>query len=782
MKTSTKLLSYLLLFFFLGAGTLSFANGHPVASCPSATISYAGSPYCSNAGTASVTLTGDAGGYYSSAPGLVIDVNTGDVDLSNSTSGSYTVTYTIPANNTCSEFTTTANITVTAAPNASFYYAGSPYCTNGGTAYVNFTGTLGGTFYNSKDILAIDPFTGTVDLGSSTPGTYTVWYTVDVAGGCGPFITSATITISAAPYALISYPNSPYCSSSGNIKVYLQGDGGGIFSSSAGLVIDANTGLIDPAASTPGTYTVYYMVSNNCGSYTTSTSIIIISAPYVSISYDNSPYCSNAGIAYVTFIGTGGGTYSSSAGLTIDASNGQIDLAASTPGDYTVNYTVSLGNCSTTAYAAVTITAAPNASIFYPSSPYCTNGGLAYVNLNGTPGGTFSAPAGLAINSTTGTVDLTSSTEGTYTVTYYVASSGGCSDFSTTTDIAITAAPTASFSYPNSPYCSGGGTAMVSFTGATGGTFSSTPNLSIDSNTGTVDLAASIPGDYTVYYILTGGTCGGLHVLAGITINATPNPSISYTGSPYCSASGIASVTQFGTGGGTYSAGAGLSLNTFNGDVDLSASTPGDYTVTYTVSENGCTVSTNATITIVAAPFAMIAYNGSPYNSSAGTASVTIMGDTGGTFSSDPGLAINSTTGDIDLASCIPGTYTVTYTITPSSPCGVFTTSANVTIIGNIIIRTNTQHVNNGNHPALTVYPNPVTGSTLTLQLRNMDMGTYTVSLYNSLGQKVFTKQLQYSDGKSTIFIDIKNLLHGTYELILTDKKNKSLTKRIIKK
>ena len=79
-----------------------------------ATISYAGSPYCLNAGTASVTQTGTTGGTYSSTAGLSINASTGAITLGTSTAGTYTVTYTIAATASCPMFTTTASVTISA--------------------------------------------------------------------------------------------------------------------------------------------------------------------------------------------------------------------------------------------------------------------------------------------------------------------------------------------------------------------------------------------------------------------------------------------------------------------------------------------------------------------------------------------------------------------------------------------------------------------------------------------------------------------------------------------
>ncbi|MGB4937647.1 MAG: hypothetical protein WBO30_11575, partial [Ferruginibacter sp.] len=218
------------------------------------------------------------------------------------------------------------------------------------------------------------------------------------------------------------------------------------------------------------------------------------------------------------------------------------------------------------------------ATISYAGSPYCSNAGTANVTLTGTSGGTFSAaPAGLSLNTSTGAVDLGASMPGTYTVTYSVSSGGGCPLFTTTASITITALPTATISYPGSPYCSNGGTATVTQTGTAGGTYSSTAGLSINASTGAVDLGASAPGTYTVTYTIAAGSgCPAVPVTTTITITALPTATIAYTGSPYCSNAGTATVTQTGTAGGTYSAvPGGLSISPTTGTVTLGTSVPG---------------------------------------------------------------------------------------------------------------------------------------------------------------------------------------------------------------
>jgi Ig-like domain CHU_C associated/Secretion system C-terminal sorting domain len=414
-------------------------------------------------------------------------------------------------------------------------------------------------------------------------------------------------------------------------------------------------------------------------------SYTVAAAPTNIISYAGTPYCSNSGTANVTNTGTLGGIYSSTAGLSINATTGAINLAASTAGTYTVTYTIaSAGSCAVyTSTTAVTINTAPSAAISYAGSPYCSNAATATVTRTGTTGGVYSSTAGLSINATTGAVTLASSTPGIYTVTYTVAAAGGCALFTTTANVTITAAPSATISYAGSPYCSNVATATVTRTGTTGGVYSSTTGLSINATTGDVNIATSTAGTYTVTYtVAAAGGCALFTTTAPITITAAPAATISYGAAPYCSNSGTATVTSTGTTGGVYSSTTGLSINATTGAVTLATSTAGTYTVTYTVAAaGGCaTFTTTAPITITAAANATINYAGSPYCQAATTATVTRTGNAGGVYSSTTGLLINTTTGDVDVAASTAGTYVVTYTIAANAGCAIFTTTANITI------------------------------------------------------------------------------------------------------
>ena len=171
------------------------ANVDDVAVVASATISYAGSPYCSNAGTATVTRTGVAGGTYSSTAGLTINPATGDITLGTSTPGTYTVTYTIAASGGCPSVYTTTSVTINAGPSATISYSPNPVCISGATENVTQTGTGGGTYSAAPAGLTINPATGAITLSTSLPNTYTITYTIAASGGCPVYTTTTTLSI-----------------------------------------------------------------------------------------------------------------------------------------------------------------------------------------------------------------------------------------------------------------------------------------------------------------------------------------------------------------------------------------------------------------------------------------------------------------------------------------------------------------------------------------------------------------------------------------------------------
>ncbi|AXE21999.1 hypothetical protein DR864_29485 (plasmid) [Runella rosea] len=146
----------------------------------------------------------------------------------------------------------------------------------------------------------------------------------------------------------------------------------------------------------------------------------------------------------------------------------------------------------------------------------------------------------------------------------------------------------------------------------------------------------------------------------------------------------------------------------------FSGLTPAAYTFQVrTTADTTCvTTSASQTINVVPVPSATINYAGSPYTNS-GIASVTLTGIMGGIFSSTPGLLLNASTGEVNLAGSIPDNYIVTYTIAASGVCPAFETTDTLQILTKTTLIfvniANTNPVQNG-ASWLTAYANLQSG------------------------------------------------------------------------
>ncbi|MBX2923047.1 MAG: gliding motility-associated C-terminal domain-containing protein [Chitinophagaceae bacterium] len=444
-------------------------------------------------------------------------------------------------------------------------------------------------------------------------------------------------------------------------------------------------------ADIPGATSATLLVSNNmqatdAGKYTLtvtggdgcatkdSLNVTVDLLPTATISYPNALYCTT-GTAVVTQTGQGGGTYSSTTGLVIDAATGEIDLGASTAGVYTVTYSFTDGTCPNTTTADITINQQPAVAITDPAA-VCMPNTVDLTTASVTTGSTtglnytyFTDAAGTATLSNPNAV----ATSGTYYIKGTTAA--GCSDIQPVT-VTINPLPVASISYSGSPFCATG-TAVVIQTGQTGGTYSSTTGLSVDAATGEINLATSTAGTYIVTYTFTDGTCSNTDT-AHVVINPVPNVVITSPAavcSPNTVNITVAAVTAGSTSGLTYTYFTDAAGTTSLSDPNAVAAS-GTYYIKGTTAA-GCTDIKPVVVVINPLPVATISYSGTPFCAT-GTATVTQTGQTGGTYSSTTGLSINSATGAINLSASTAGTYTVTYTFTDGTCSN--TTTASVTI------------------------------------------------------------------------------------------------------
>lgn len=342
---------------------------------------------------------------------------------------------------------------------------------------------------------------------------------------------------------------------------------------------------------TAGTYNVVLTATNQWGSKTSSPFVVTVNDQLdATFSYSNATYCSNAGNQTPTVVDAGTFT-ATPAGLSINASTGVVNLAASTAGTYTVTNTAS-GACPDTKTTSITINAAANSAFNYPSNTICISDG------DQTPttaeAGTFtSTPAGLTfVSATTGVIDVDNSTAGTYTITHSVP--GTCPS-TTNVNVTLTSNPDASFTYAQGAYCSDATDPVPVFgTGASGGVFSASPSgLNINSNSGLIDLSASTAGTYTVTNnIAAVGSCPASSENFTVVVNALPNVTLAAL-TDVCIYHNAFTLTGGAPVGGTYS-GTGVTAGSFN----PATAGLGTKTITYSYTDaNNC--SSTATNTIL---------------------------------------------------------------------------------------------------------------------------------------------------------------------------------------
>lgn len=537
-----------------------------------ATINYAQASYCSNGSNPTPTQTGTTGGAYSATPaGLSINSSTGTINLAASTPGTYTVSYTFGGN------VVTDVVTITAPDAATINYANTNYCQNAADPAPTQTGAVG-TYSAAPAGLAINGSTGIIDVSASTPGNYTINYTT--TGAC-PTTATDNVTISATESAAFSYTQTAYCTANSAVSPAITGASGGTFSASpAGLSLNTSTGQITPASSSLGNYTITYTTTGTCPG-TQSVSVSITAPDAATMDYAAANYCQNESDPSPVQTGTAGTYTASPAGLSLNATTGEIDLSASLSDTYTITYTTN-GACPVVVTDVVVVEETNSAALVYGSATYCQS------NSNPTPvvvnsGGAFSAsPAGLVLNSTTGEIDLAASAVGNYTISYQTA--GNCPD-QQSVNVNITASGDASFNYNgDSLFCLGAPNAVANITGIAGGTFSVSPmGLIFANNQGTIHLGFSAAGSYQITYQVT-GACSAVSSL-GVFISEPDDASFAYPDTVYClnTPTSVPIPVVSGTQGGLFSATpSGLVFaDPVTGEIDLEASTPGLYTIQY---------------------------------------------------------------------------------------------------------------------------------------------------------------------------------------------------------
>ncbi|KAA9034499.1 hypothetical protein FW778_21930, partial [Ginsengibacter hankyongi] len=335
-------------------------------------------------------------------------------------------------------------------------------------------------------------------------------------------VTSDTVvlTVKPAPAAPTASVTQPTCAAvTGNISISVP-TGVSLTYSTDGATYANTTGAFSGMSA--GAYNLTAKNSNGCISPVTSVTVnappVAPAAPTVSVTQ---PTCTVATGTITITAPTGMGITYSTDDITYSNTSGVFSSIS--PGTYNVTAKDSSGCISPATTAIVNAQPARATGSLSGSASICS-GSSASLNIAVTGAGTISGTLsdGTAFSGTAPSITVNVSPSSTKTYTISSLTNGTCSSIASdkTGDptITVTMQPSATISYGGTPFCSNTGTGTVTFSGSTGGTFSS--GASINATTGTVDLVSTAPGIYTVTYsIAASGGCSLYTTNASIAVN-----------------------------------------------------------------------------------------------------------------------------------------------------------------------------------------------------------------------------------------------------------------------
>jgi hypothetical protein len=551
---------------------------------------------------------------------------------------------------------------------------------NSATAWHIYAGSCGGTLVGTtaSSTFIVSPGATTTYFVRGEGGCVT-------PGSCG----STTVTVNTAPATPGSISGTTtVCSGSSNTYSVTAVPGAISYTWTlpGGWTGTSTTNSITTTAgATGGNITVN--ATNTCGTSGTSSQSITVNPTPLTPGFiaGTSPICSGSSNTYsVTAVpGATSYTWTLPGGWTGTSTTNSITTTASATGG---NISVTASNtCGTSGSSSRAITV-PSAIVLTIASQTNETCGLlnAALSVNPATGGsggyiydwTPGTPTGDGTTSITGigvgiwTCMVTDATSCTATVNATITNTGSLDN--------------ASFNYSAASYCTTDADPTPTITGLPGGSFSSTAGLSINASTGVIDLSASTPATYTVTY-LTAGPCPN-STMVSVTILGLDDASFNYSAAAYCLVQADPTPTITGLAGGTFSSTAGLSINASTGVIDVSASTPGNYTVTYTTS-GPCPNSSNVSVAINALNTITLS---SPMgsntqslliNTAIDNITYTTTGATGSTFSGLPMGVMGIWAGDIVTISGSPTEDGIfNYTVTLTGGCGTVTASGTITV------------------------------------------------------------------------------------------------------
>lgn len=328
----------------------------------------------------------------------------------------------------------------------------------------------------------------------------------------------------------------------------------------------------------------------------------------------------------------------------VDIGNGSNILNANIqgPGNLLVTVENAQGCPSKAAQVSLLVTPAPDPTLAI-NPQICDNAGIVTLQA-GTPGGAWNGPG--IVNMVNGDFDPASVPPGIHSIVYSV-SVNGC-NATAMNDVEVLASPDASISSLPATFCSYDPVVTLQALNA-GGTWSG----SGVSSSGIFDpaLVSAVVND--IYYTLTAPNgCQDTDTLS-LTVIGVSSVSISPVPSTICNSGGTIQL-QAGMPGGTW---AGSGVNASTGLWNPAGLAPGNYTISYSITQSGCSASDSVTVQVVNGPDATILTPAQQFCEGSGGTIQLQTTESGGTWS---GQGVNAS-GLFSVSGLLPGSYQVYY-------------------------------------------------------------------------------------------------------------------------
>ncbi|TAG18609.1 MAG: DUF11 domain-containing protein, partial [Cytophagales bacterium] len=530
----------------------------------------------------SVTANPSTSTYVWTGAGITAGANTATPTVNQP--GNYNVTITNPANG-CTETATAVVTQNIVKPNASAT-GGRLTCTVTSINISAASTTAGVTYAWTGPGITAGANTATPTVNQ--PGSYVVTVT-NPANGCTETATATVTQDIVKPNASATGGRLTCTVTSINISAASTTAGVTYAWTGPGITAGANTA--SPTVNQPGDYTVTVTnTDNGCTQTTTATVTQDIVKPTVTATGGNLT-CTTTSLklsatgnpATVTYAWTG-------MGITADANTATPTV--NQPGTYTVVVTNPANGCTQTTTATVTQNIAKPTVTATGGNLTCTTTSLK-LSATGNPATVTYAWTGTGITADANTATPTVNQPGTYTVVV-TNPINGCTETTIATVTQNIAKPTVT---------AAGGRLTCAVTSlnlsATGNPATVTyawtgPSITAGSNTATPTI--NQPGVYTV--IVTNPINGCTETTTATVTQSILKPTATATGGQItCAVSSIALQTSVQPANGTYEY-AWTGPNSFTStQASPSVGEAGTYTVVVTDTDNGCTVTTTATVT-----------------------------------------------------------------------------------------------------------------------------------------------------------------------------------------